>query len=261
MNPFIWRVEAQVDGVASPTIPYVPPGDTPQFTPTPVTNGPSISVFSDKATIAPGETANISVRIDTKGQTISEYRVELLFTPQVINIVDSQPIDAEIQVTSLDNDFTILNNQVSQSTGIISFSAKSESGVLSLTDKPIFEFQVTGGENGFSEIKVDTQQSNIIGSNTRNILEDSNDVSITVDGNAVINTAVPTQPIQPTDPNAIVTQPVNQTPVATTIPVPTGTPNTAITDSPTTIISILFSFLSIALGSYIYKSRKRNAVE
>lgn len=260
MNPFLWRVEAQVDGIASPTIPYTPPDGNPELTPTPQPEGPYITVLIDKPTIGLGDTATVTVRVDSHGQQISQYTVELLFDPNVIKVTDAQPIDAEIQVNSLETTFSVIGNQVAQNTGIISFSARNDSGTLSLTNKPVFNFQIEGLEDGFSDIKIDTGRSSMINAGSVNILQNTNDASVTVDS-SITNVTIPPTSI-PIGPSPTIDPNITQTPIiptTTLIPIPSGTPDTAIGGSLATAVSVTFGALLIIAGGYIRKSRKQHA--
>jgi hypothetical protein len=176
------RVLAQtVDEVASPTIPFVPPGGT-SGTPVPsVITGPNISLSTTQFSIGVGEKIKIVVSLDTKAVEIKEYAFQITFDPTKLQIVDEDTTQAGTQIKYTDtNFFATVENSAAQTTGIITLHAKSSQGSITYSGRAVAEFELVGLSESLSQVSISKPNSFMLNNNSTDILESVNTLSVTV---------------------------------------------------------------------------------
>ncbi len=245
MNLFLLKVKAQVDGVVSPTIPFNPPSNvTPSFGPSSPVVGPNISLKTEKANLAVGEKTTIQVVVDTQLKPISQYSVQILFSPQYLKIVDFDPTTAAIEVDFRDTFFDATINEVSQQQGIITITAENPVGSSSITNRVIAQFQVEAIRTGFAELNFGEENTMLVNSSSENILASTNTVDLIIAGETQVTQA----------PN--LTNTPNTTALPTSdVPLPSRTPDTALSDGLRGPVVLSLGVLLMALGGYLYKAR------
>lgn len=242
------KVFAQVDGVASPTIPFTAPGQVTPTTLTPTTSetGPSISLVADQTTMNVGDTVLIQVVIDTDLQPISSYTIQLLYSPEFLEVLDLDDSTDVVETDFLDTFFDPLINEVSQAQGIITIQAENPAGSNSITDRVVAEFEVEALKAGFADITFGEENTALTTANSEDILQTTNSVDLVISGEVEPTTAptpLPNQTVTPTS----------------EIPLPTQIPQTDIPDNLRTPLALVAGVLLISLGTYIYKLRDPNA--
>ena len=246
----IRKVYAQVDGVASPTIPFTRPGDTqPTAAPRPtdpVISGPTISLTAEKTELLVGERTKVQIIIDTELQPISQYAIQLLYSPEYLRVIDFDVTTETIEVDFRDTFFDPTINEVSQQQGIITISAENPVGSSSITNRVIAEIEIEALRTGFAEISYGEQNTMLLNASSIDILQSKNDVAFVIGGEGMptnVTTSPPQLTVQPTS----------------SILVPDRTPDTALSDDLKAPIALLLGILLVSTGSYIYKLRGKNA--
>ena len=175
------RVLAQtLDEIASPTIPFEPPGGG-SITPTPTAlQGPSISLSTQQLAINVGSSIKIYVSINSKGTELGEYAFQITYDPALLQIVDADVSQAGSQIKVIDNLFQVQENTVSQSTGIITFRAKSSTITTTYTDRQVAEIELIGLKEGLGQVSLNKTNSMLLDNNSTDILEAVNSISVTV---------------------------------------------------------------------------------
>lgn len=248
MNLFLSKVYAQVDGVASPTIPFTPPGSITPTTagPTTAVLGPSISLTSEETTLEVDTISKIQIVIDTKLQPISQYSIQLLFSPEYLRVVDFDDSTDSIEIDFRDTFFDSTINEVSQQQGIISISAENPAGVSSITNRVIAEVQVEALKAGFAEVTIGRENTNLLTSGSVDILQNTTKVEFVIGGGGTGPTS--TFPSPTINPNATIL-PTSE------VVLPSRTPDTAITDNLRAPAALILGVMLISLGSYFIKLR------
>lgn len=253
MNLFLSKVYAQVDGVASPTIPFTPPGN---MTPTPVgpstiVTGPSITLSSESTILQIGEKAKIQITIDTQLQPISQYSIQILFSPEYLKIVDFDDSTDTIEIDFRDTFFDSTINEVSQQQGILTLSAENPVGSSSITNRVVAEIEVEALKAGFAEVSVGRENSNLLSPNSTDLLQSTSNAEFVIGGGGGPITDTP-----------IVSQNPNFTIAPTSeIALPSKTPDTAITDNLRAPAALILGVFLISMGSYFFKLRNSDASE
>lgn len=255
MNLFLSKVYAQVDGVASPTIPFTPPGSITPTTagPTTAVLGPSISLTSEETTLEVGTTTKIQVVIDTQLQPISQYSIQLLFSPEYLRVVDFDDSTDSIEIDFRDTFFDETINEVSQQQGIITLNAENPAGSSSITNRVIAEIEVEALKAGFAEVSIGRENTNLLTPGSTDILQTINTVEFVIGGGGGTEptTAIPTVS---TNPNISVLP-------SSEIPLPSRTPDTAITDNLRAPAALILGVILISMGSYFIKLRNTDAIK
>lgn len=251
MNLFLKKVYAQVDGVASPTIPFSPPGSITPTTagPTTAVLGPSISLSSDQTSLEVGTISKIQVTIDTQLQPISQYSIQLLFSPEFLRVVDFDDSTDSIEVDFRDTFFDATINEVSQQQGIITINAENPVGSSSITSRVIAEFEVEALKAGFAEVSFGRENTNLLTSGSADILQNTNTIEFVIGGGTGPTSVVPSTSINPN---------VSIGPTSDII-LPSRTPDTAITDNLRAPAALILGVLLISMGSYFIKLRNTDA--
>lgn len=244
------KVFAQVDGVASPTIPFTAPGEvTPTVVvPTATDAGPSITLNADTTTLNVGDTVLVEVVIDTNLQPINAYTIQILYNPELAEVVDFDDTTDLIETDFLDTFFDPLINEVSQSQGIITIQAENPAGSSSITDRIVATFEVEAIKTGFVDFTFGEENTSLTTSGSENILQSTNSLDFVISGEAeptAVTTQVPGQTVSPTS----------------EIPFPSQTPQTALPDGLRTPVALVAGVLLISLGTYIYRLRDPNATK
>lgn len=231
----IQKAKAQtLDEIASPTIPFTPPtGVTVTPTVTVAPQGPSISLNTQQFVIGVSEKIKIQVVINTKGTEIKEYSFQITFNPELLEIVDAEPGIANTQIDFTDTLFDQDVNVASQQTGIITLTAKSDTQTVTITDRVVAEFELTGKKEGLSQVALVRDNSALIDANSTDILESTNELSVTVSTSTAVT-------------------PTPSTGGATVFP--TSLPENALFDG-SLGPQLVFAILLILSGLYIVKSR------
>lgn len=250
MDFFLRRVHAQVDGVASPTIPFAPPGNVTPTTAGPTTPviGPSISLNTDVTNLNVGEKATIEVVIDTQLQPINQYSVQILFNPENLRVLDFDDSTDTIDIDFLDTFFDPVINEVSQQQGIITLSAENPVGSSSITDRVVAQFEVEALKAGFTELTFNEQNTMLLDASSVDILQSTNTVEFVVAGGADVPPTIVT-----TDQPAISVIPTSS------ILLPSRTPDTALPDNLQGPIALVLGVILMAAGGYIYRLRGTHA--
>lgn len=250
MNFFLRRVYAQVDGVASPTIPFTAPGNatpTPVIGPSDPATGPSISLNSEVTNLNVGERAQIEVVIDTQLQPISQYSIQILFNPERLRVVDFNPDTDIIEVDFQDTFFDSIINEVSKQQGIITISAENPAGSASITGRTVAVFEVEALNAGFAELTFEKQNTMLLNSSSVDVLATTNTVEFVVGGTGGETTPVATP------------QPETTILPTSSIPLPSRTPDTALPDNLRAPSALILGVILVVAGSYLYKLRGTNA--
>jgi len=248
MNFLLSRVYAQVDGVASPTIPFTAPGNVTPTTVGPTTSvtGPSISLNTEVTILEVGEKAKVQIVIDTELQPVNQYSVQILFNPEHLRVVDFDLSTDIIEIDFRDTFFNTIINEVSQQQGIITLSAENPVGSASITDRVVAEFEVEALSAGFAELTFNEQNTMLLDASSVDILESTNTVEFVIGGAGGNVTPVVTQEpgttLQPTS----------------SIPLPSRTPDTALPDNLRAPAVLLLGVMLITAGSYLYRLRGTN---
>lgn len=249
MNFLLSRVYAQVDGVASPTIPFTAPGNVTPTTVGPTTSvaGPSISLNSDVTNLNVGEKAKVQIVIDTQLQPINQYSIQILFNPEHLRIMDFDPATPTIEIDFRDTFFNTIINEVSQQQGIITLSAENPVGSASITDRVVAEFEIEALSPGFAELTFNEQNTMLLDASSIDILQSTNTVEFVIGGTGENVTPVVSE------------QPGTTVSPTSSIPLPSRTPDTALPDNMRAPAALIFGVVLIAAGSYLYRLRGTNA--
>lgn len=252
MNLFLSKVYAQVDGVVSPTIPFTPPGSITPTTagPTTAVVGPSISLTSEETTLEVGTTSKIQVVIDTQLQPISQYSIQILFSPEFLRVVDFDDSTDSIEIDFRDTFFNSTINEVSQQQGIITISAENPAGSSSITSRVVAEIQVEALKAGFAEVSIGRENSNLLTSGSADILQNTTTVEFVIGGGGGTGPTI-VIPSTSINPNVSVLP-------SSDIPLPSRTPDTAITDNLRAPAALILGVILISMGSYFIKLRNTN---
>ncbi|MBW7953804.1 MAG: cohesin domain-containing protein [Candidatus Dojkabacteria bacterium] len=184
----IQSAQAQtLDEIASPTIPFDPPGGA--VTPTTVT-GPSITMTTDQFGIGIGQNMTVDIVIDSKSQEISSYNVQIVYNPNLLEVVDAQPAVSNTQIAYLDNFFEVDENSVNQANGVINLKASSPQGGASFSNRSVARITFKGKQLGLGQVEVNKNNSSLQTLNSTDILQYTNSLSITVSDSSV--TVTPT---------------------------------------------------------------------
>ncbi|KXK25856.1 MAG: Cohesin domain protein [candidate division WS6 bacterium OLB20] len=185
-------VQAQgLDDVAVPTIPFNPPGGTGSPTPTAV-SGPSISLSTDQFGIATGQTIEVDIVIDTRGQEVQEFNVQITYNPQLLEVVDAEPGTPNTQISYLDTFFIAETNQASTASGIINLKGASDQGAASISGRSVATIEFRAVQEGLGQVEIIKNNSSLVSSNNTDILQSVNSVSITVSDSTGTVTPLPT---------------------------------------------------------------------
>jgi len=182
--------------VAVPTIPFIPPGGTGTPTPTAV-SGPSISVSTDQFGIGVGEIIEVDIVIDTRGQEIQQFGVQLTYNPQLLEVVDAEPNTPNTQIEYLDTFFVVGTNQANQASGIINLQADSDQGAASISGRSVATIQFRATSEGLGQVEVIQSNSLLVDSKNTDILQSVNSLSITVSDSTGTPTPLPTDGVGP----------------------------------------------------------------
>jgi hypothetical protein len=249
MNLFLLNVKAQVDGVASPTIPFNPPGNvTPSVGPSSTVVGPNVSLKTDKPKLQVGEKTVIQVVIDTQLKPISQYSIQILFSPDYLKVADFDPTTNTIEVDYRDTFFDATINEVSQQQGIISITAENPVGSSSITNRVVAQFEVEALKVGFAELNFGEENTMLVNSSSEDILVSTNTVDLIIAGESEVTTT----PSTSTTPNTSVLP-------TSDVPLPSSTPDTALPDGLRSPLILTMGLVLVALGGYLYRLRGSNA--
>lgn len=184
---FIQTVQAQTDGNAHPTIPFIPPGGptptlSPSVSPTPINTGPIINLTSTKNIYNVGEAGIIEVKIDTKGVEVSEFTIIIEFDPTHIQINDDDISRAGVQVKYLDSYFipttdgnkveTNISSNQSGVNGRITIKARALEDPITISDRSMAQINFVVISAKSSNLVVNSNESNLL-SNSVNELDSS----------------------------------------------------------------------------------------
>lgn len=249
MDFFLRRVHAQVDGVASPTIPFAPPGTVTPTTsgPSSPVVGPSISLNTDITNLNVGEKATIEIVIDTQLQPINQYSVQILFNPENLRVIDSDDSTDTVDIDFLDTFFDPVINEVSQQQGIITLSAENPVGSSSITDRVVAQFEVEALKAGFTELTFNSQNTMLLDASSVDILQSTNTVEFVIAGGAEVT------------PTMITGEPTVTVLPSSSIPLPSRTPDTALPDNFQGAIALIMGVILMSAGGYIYRLRGTHA--
>lgn len=191
------RAQAQgLDDVAVPTIPFVPPGGSASPTPTAV-SGPSISLATDQFGIASGQTIDVNLVIDTRGQEVQEFTIQVTYNPQLLEVIDAEPGTPNVQIEFLDTFFEVETNQASEASGIINLKASSSQGAASISGRAVAKIEFRSLQEGLGQVEVIKNNSSLVTTNNTDILQNVNSVSITVSDSSSTPTPLPTDGVGP----------------------------------------------------------------
>lgn len=239
-------VQAQtIDEIASPTIPFNPPGvvtGTPVATQ--VVSGPSISISIAQNEIAIGENATVQVIINTQATEVSQYSFQITYDPTVLQVIDADTTLSNVQIDFQDTFFLATQNQVNSSAGVISLTAASDQGTTTITNRIVAEFDVKGLKDALTDIEVIKANSFLLNASATDILQTTNSLVLSVTGE--VNPSISTLP--------------SSTPVASNVtPLPTITPDTALEDIGG-LGTLIIGAVLIILGFYITKYKKHERI-
>lgn len=252
MNFLLGKVFAQVDGVASPTIPFTAPGSPTTPTPTAIYSDagtePSISLNTPSSSLAIGEKTIVQIIIDTNLEPINKYSVQILYNPTLLKITDFDPSTPTTEIDFQDTFFDAMINDVSLQQGIITLSAENPTGSTSITDRVVAEFEIEAVSSGFAELTFSMDNTMLLDDHSVDILESTNELELILGG----TTGEDEGPIIEDD-ETITVVPTNE------IPLPSQTPSTALPDNLRGPTVILVGVTLILAGSYLYKLRDSHA--
>ena len=250
MNFFLSKVYAQVDGMASPTIPFTAPGNvTPTISgPTSPVLGPGISMSSNVTNLNIGDRATIQIIIDTQLKPINRYAIQILYSPAHLRVVDFDDSTDAIEVDFRDTFFDATINEVSQQQGIITISAENPVGSSSITNRVVAQFEVEALQAGFVEMNFGEENTMLLDSSSVDLLQSTNSLEFVIGGGGA-----------PTSPVVITTSPGASIQPTSEIPLPSKTPDTALGDNLRAPITLITGMFLIIVGGYLYTLRKPNA--
>jgi len=227
------------DEIASPTIPFTPPtGGTAVPSVSVVPTGPRISLESFSTSVAVGQKIKVSVIIDTQGTPIKEFTFQVTFDPLLWQIIDTDPATSNIEITYKDTYFLAKTNSASQALGTINVNGSTEQEPRSVTNRIVAEFELQALRTGFAQINLVKENSLLVNANSLDILQSTNNLSITITEIGVTISGVPS---------------------GTPGVLPSKTPDTALIDDLAQPSSILIGAFLIAAGFYLLRRRKNNA--
>ncbi|MEI7579610.1 MAG: cohesin domain-containing protein [bacterium] len=231
----ISKVLAQgVDALASPTIPFVPPGGptvVATITVAPTPSGPSISVSTDTKTAGLNQQFTVEIKINTDGQEVSGYQFLVRFPTNLLKIVDSDLTTPDKDIELLDNFFLPTDQVIDESgiNGTVYLNAASNSGTTTISGAVVARIKFETVAEGFANIAVVKENSALISLNSVDILKATNFVDLTISTSAQL-----------------------PTPTSSTTIFPSETPHTALNDR-SGQISVLAGAILIGFGLFIIK--------
>jgi len=228
----IQKAQAQgADTLAAPTFPFTPPGE-PTPTPDPVTDGHTILLRTDSASIEAQDRITVRIYIDTDGSETSGFSVNIDFDPEYFQVIDSDEVVTGTQVNYIDTTFEDAVNTVNNTSGIINLRAVAEEDNYSSLSRTVAEIEFIATKAGVSEIKIVQTSSNILSTSSVDVLDNVNSLNF--------NISAQSAQITPTD--------------STT---PTLVPRTGISDHANLLFASTGGILLIITGLYLRKLAKR----
>ncbi len=188
----IQKAKAQgADTLSAPTFPFNPPG---QPVASPTQNAPQIRLETDTVNVKTGDEIRVRVLIDTKGERITSYTVNIVYDPAFLRVIDADEVTGGVQINFLDETFAESLNQVNSSTGIINLRANTtEASTVTRTVAEV-EFMVIG--TGTTEIEIVQSNSNLVNISGVDVLESTNTINLQIEAKTQ-QVVTPTTPIIP----------------------------------------------------------------
>src|SRR3972149_9996348 len=179
------------DDITSPTIPFTPPGGSITPTTSAVPTGPRISLESFTTSVTVGQKAKVSVVIDTQGVPIREFTFQVTYDPLLFQIVDTDLTTSNLEITYKDTYFLAKTNTSSQQLGTINVTGSTDLEPRAITNRIVAEFELQALRTGIGQINLVKENSLLVNANSLDILQSTNNLSITITEIGVTISGVP----------------------------------------------------------------------
>jgi hypothetical protein len=244
------KVKAQAsDAISQPTFGEITAG-------TGSTTTSSVLLNWENPTVRVGDKFKVKIEIKTGDLKISEYKVVVTYNRDFLSVVDKDPASPGTQVTILDTILTVADPATDNvaSDGRVSVTAKAASGTDYQVNKEVIEIEFQAQRTGQTKMQVATavDGTRLTRLNGQPIAFNVNEISTNIAEAAAVN---PTPQPTPT-PTPTPTPPVT-TPAPVVQPPVTVIPNTAISDSPSFMLSIALGIGFIVVGFSMIREKAR----
>jgi len=214
----------------------------------------SVLIKSDKTAINVGDTFKVTVTINTQNLTVSEYRVVVNYDPSALSVVDQDPSTPGTQVNILDNVFQVTNPQTNNvaSNGSVVVDAKvNGSNEVPINNRDVIQITFQAQTAGTTTISVaqGTNGTQLIKLQGTSVAFTQNEISTVISsqsGSSSSSFSSSSSSISSSSSNSS----------GSSSSVPHVIPNTAITDNPELLGSLLIGVVLIITGASLTRGRK-----
>lgn len=171
----------QVSAQSEPTFPYNGPFEEPTPSPTTPSGQAVIKLTTDTATLEVGATVTCDIQIESDEEEIDNYSLFLSFDATVLEVVDVNPSQTGVQISSVDTFSTVNTNTADNTAGSINYVAEI-SGAAQPINRRVAQITFRAKRTGTSVISVNQTQSSITNDSGEDILASSTSLNFTVTG-------------------------------------------------------------------------------
>lgn len=235
------KLQAQVsDAISQPTFGEITAG-------TGSTTTSSVLLNWENPTVRVGDTFKVKIEIKTGDLKVSEYKVVITYDKDFLSVVDKDPASPGTQVTILDTLLTVQDPSTDNvsADGRISVTAMAASGTDYQINKEVIEIEFQAQRMGATKVQVATavDGTRLTRLNGQPIAFNVNEINTNIAQAVATNPGVQpdTTPTTPVVPVVTTPTPVVEAPV-------TVIPNTAISDSPSFMLSLALGVSFILTG-------------